>query len=134
MLALNADLARRGVRRLGLVTPYLDDVQVRILRNYAALGIDATNERHLDDPGNFSFALIGEATIRDAVDAVARAGPEAIAIVCTNLRAAQLVPELEARHGVPVVDSLAAAVRGSLDLAGVDSARVEGWGRLFTGH
>lgn len=35
VLALNELLERTGVRRLGLVTPYLDDVQQRIVRQYA---------------------------------------------------------------------------------------------------
>ena len=38
VLALNAAMARSGARRWGLVTPYLHDVQARILANYAAAG------------------------------------------------------------------------------------------------
>jgi len=39
MLALNEVLASTQVKQLGFVTPYLDDVQNRILANYGALGI-----------------------------------------------------------------------------------------------
>src|SRR6266446_1525933 len=35
MLALNEILEQRKVTRLGYVTPYLDDVQAKILENYA---------------------------------------------------------------------------------------------------
>ena len=35
---------------------------------------------------------------------------DAIAIVCTKLRAAQLAADLERQHGMPVIDPLAAAV------------------------
>ena len=131
MLALNEVLARHGIRRLGLVTPYLGDVQARIVATYAAAGIEVTSERHFGDPGNFSFAEITEAVIRKGVGDVAATEPDAIAIVCTNLWAAPLVPQLEAEHGVLIVDSLAAAVWQSLRLADLDPARVIGWGRLF---
>jgi maleate isomerase len=106
-------------------------VQERIVANYAAIGIDATLERHLGDPGNFSYALIPEATIRQAVAEVAAGRPDAIAIVCTNLRAAQLAADLERQHGMPVIDSLTTAVWASLELAGVDTARVADWGSVF---
>jgi maleate isomerase len=56
VLALNEVLAATGVRRLGLVTPYLADIQERIIANYAGLGIEITSERHLEDRGNWSFA------------------------------------------------------------------------------
>lgn len=62
----------------------------------------------------------------------AAASDEAEAIVCvgTNLRAAYVVPELEKRLGVPVVDSAAAVVWQLLGLAGV-AEQPQGWGRLF---
>src|SRR3954462_12492363 len=47
MLALNDVLASTGVRQLGFVTPYRDDVQDRILTNYGGLGVTCRGERHL---------------------------------------------------------------------------------------
>jgi maleate isomerase len=64
--------------------------------------------------------------------AVAAEGPDAIAVVCTNLRAGPLVAALEAELGIPIIDSIATAVWKSLSIAGVDPARVRGWGRLFS--
>ena len=58
--------------------------------------------------------------------------PEAVAIFCTNLRGAPLVAALEAEFGVPVYDTIATVLWKSLRLAGVDTRRVEGWGRLFS--
>jgi maleate isomerase len=131
MLALNAALAAYGARRFALVTPYLDEIQARIVANYRALGFMCVAERHLGDPGNFSFALVGDDTIAAMVSEVAKAEPQAIATVCTNLRAAPLVEALEGAIGVPILDSIAVVVWRSLRLAGVDPARVQGWGRLF---
>jgi maleate isomerase len=131
MLALNEALGRYRVRRFALATPYLDAVQERILENYRSLGLVCVAERHLGDPGNFSFAEVSEQAIAAMVREVAAAEPEAIAIVCTNLRAAPLVEALERDLARPVLDTVAVAVWKSLSLAGIDPARVRGWGRLF---
>ncbi|MCW3473322.1 maleate cis-trans isomerase family protein [Limobrevibacterium gyesilva] len=132
ILALNEILGVLGVRSLGLVTPYLDDVQERIVANYAGAGIACPAERHLRLRDNWSFAEVTEAELMDLVRHVAGAGPDAIAVVCTNLRAAPVVAALETGIGLPVLDSIAAVVWKSLVLAGVDPARVQGWGRLFS--
>jgi maleate isomerase len=130
MLALNEILGLRGVRRLGL-TPYTDDVQARIIANYAALEIETVAERHLGLAENFSFAEVAPETIAAMVRAVAAAWPEAIAIICTNLHAAPLAEALEAETGIPVLDTIATAVWGCLRLAGADPRGIRGWGRLF---
>jgi maleate isomerase len=63
---------------------------------------------------------------------VAGAKPDAIAIICTNMRGAPLAEELEAAHGIPIYDTVSTTVWKSLQIAGVDPARVKGWGRLFS--
>lgn len=131
VLALNEVLERTQAKRFGLVTPYLHDVQEKIVANYAANGFDCAAERHLNDPGNFSFSEIGPEPIGRMVREVAAAGPRAIATFCTNLRAAPLVEALEGETGVPVYDTISVVVWKSLKLAGVDPRRVRGWGRLF---
>jgi maleate isomerase len=91
ILALNEALARYRTRRFALVTPYLHEIQDRIVDNYGKLGLECVAERHLNDPGNFSFAEVSDAAIAAMAREVAKARPEAIATVCTNLRAAPLV-------------------------------------------
>ena len=131
VLALNDALGRLGVRRLGLVTPYTADVQARIVANYAASGIDIVAERHLDDPGNYSFAHYEEDAVAALVRGVAAVRPDAIAILCTNFRGAGVAARLEAELGLPVLDSVVLTVWASLRLAGVALGRIEGWGRVF---
>ncbi len=131
MLALNTILARTGVRRLGLVTPYRDDVQARIVANYRRLGIECVAERHLGIQDNFAFAEVTPDTLAAMTRDVAAARPDAIAITCTNLRAAPLVAGLEQALGLPIYDMIATVVWDSLRLAGVDPHRVRGWGQMF---
>jgi maleate isomerase len=131
MLALNEILAKAKVTKLGYVTPYRDDVQQRIIANYETLGVACGGDRHLGLQDNFSFAEVTPAELEAMIREVARARPEAIAIVCTNLRAAPLVARLEQEIGIPVYDTIATVVWKALTMAGVDPARVQGWGSLF---
>jgi maleate isomerase len=133
MLALNEILAARSVRRLAFVTPYLDAVQARIVANYTDIGFACAAERHLGLQDNFAFSEVEEPALAEMIRAVATAKPDAIAVICTNLRAAGLVAALEAESGIPIYDTIATAVWKSLVVAGADPRRVRGWGSLFGG-
>ena len=131
VLALNEIFTLTGVKRFGLVTPYLDDVQAAIVRNYARSGFECVSERHLRLRDNFSFSEVSADEIRAMVRDAAKARPDAITIFCTNLRGAPLVEELEAETGIPIYDSIATVVWRALRLVGADTQRIKGWGRLF---
>jgi maleate isomerase len=132
MLALNEVLAATAVKRFGLVTPYIEAVQQRIVANYAALGIACDVERHLGIQDNFAFAEVSPSTLIDLIRMVAAEKPDAIGIICTNLPSAPLVAALEAETGIPIYDTIATAVWKSLKLGGADPADVSGWGQLFS--
>jgi maleate isomerase len=131
VLALNEALAVTGARRIGLVTPYLPQVQERIIATYAGNGITVVAESHIGLSENFGFSEVDEATIEAGIRRVAEARPDAIAVFCTNLRGAPLAERLEAALGIPIYDTVATAVWQSLLLCGEDPARIEGWGSLF---
>lgn len=131
VLALNEILAATGAKRLGLVTPYRDDVQARIVANYQAAGIAIIAERHLGISDNYAFAEVSPDRIEALIREVALDKPDAIAVLCTNMRGAPLVSELEAEYDIPIHDSVAVTVWKSLKLAGIDARRVQGWGRVF---
>jgi maleate isomerase len=131
VLALAEIFRATGVTRFGLVTPYLHDIQERTVATFAREGFACAAERHLNDRGNFSFSEVPPAVIADLCRDVAQGRPQAITIFCTNLRGAPLVPDLERELGIPIYDTVATALWGALRAAGVDPARVRGWGRLF---
>ncbi|CAN5385736.1 aspartate/glutamate racemase family protein [soil metagenome] len=136
VLAMNEIFRATGVTRFGLVTPYTDDVQAAIVKNYASEGFECVTERHLGLRDNFSFSDVTEEQIRGMVASIVEGPPEqrpqAIAIFCTNLRGAPMVAALEAEFGVPIYDTIATVVWKSLKLAGVDTTRIKQWGSLFT--
>ena len=131
VLAINEIFGALGVRRFGLVTPYTADVQQAIVANYARAGLEVVAERHLGLQDNYAFSEVPADTLQRLVREVAAARPQAIVILCTNLRGAPLVPALEAELGMPVIDSISAVVWKSLRLAGQDTQRIRAWGRLF---
>lgn len=132
VLALNEILEQRGIRRFALVTPYRADVQAAIVANYASAGFECVAERHLELQDNFSFAEVDAERIRTMVREVAAHRPQAIVILCTNLRGAPLVDELERETGILILDSVATVVWKALRLAGADTQALGRWGRLFS--
>lgn len=131
VLALNELLGAAGVRKLGLVTPYRDDVQERIVANFRTIDVDCTAERHLGISVNFDFAKVEPGTLARLAREVAAAGCDAITMLCTNLRSAQLAEELERELKIPIFDSTATVVWKALKLIGADTRQVQGWGRMF---
>lgn len=132
VLALNEVLTLTGARKIAFVTPYLPDVQQKIIANYEASGWNVVAERHLGDAGNYSFATYDEATVAGLCREVAEAKPDAICVFCTNFRGGPIAAQIEAETGIPVYDTVATALWKSLRVAGGDPARVTGWGRIFS--
>lgn len=121
-----------GVRDYALVTPYLSEIQDKIVATYGRAGYRCVAERHLEDKGNFSFSEFDEDVIAGLAREVAGSGAEAIAIYCTNFNGTRVGPRVEAETGVTVLDSISLTIWRLMQLAGADPARITGWGRLFT--
>jgi maleate isomerase len=121
-----------GARRIGLVTPYTSDVQMRIAANWGRDGFDCASERHCGLADNFSFAEVDEASIARMAREAAAPGCDAVAIVCTNMRGARVAADLERELGVPVLDSVAVTLWAALKAARAPTVPYAAWSRLFT--
>jgi maleate isomerase len=130
-LAFDALFRGMGVQRISVVTPYLPEIQTRIVENLATRGITVVAEAHLSDKGNHSFASYSPDVVAGLVRDVARAEPEAIAIICTNFRGAKVAGALEAELDIPVLDSVTVTAAYALHLTGVDPSALKGWGCVF---
>jgi maleate isomerase len=131
VLAFREIFQRTKARRIGLVTPYTDDVQSRIMANWKAAGLRCAAERHVGIAENFAFAGVSADTIARMIRDVVHEGCDAVAIFCTNMRGAFLAPVLEPELGFPIYDSVAVTLWKCLAVVGVDPSRVVGFGRLF---
>ena len=130
-LALAEIFRKTGVTQYGLVTPYTDDIQAAVTRNFRSEGFEAASERHLKLSVNFDFSEIEQETIAGMIREVARDKPQAITVFCTNMDGASLAEELEREIGIPIYDTIATAVWGGMRAAGIAPSRIQGWGRLF---
>ena len=115
------------------MTPYRDDVQREIVRNYDGIGIEIGEgvERHLRVEKNNDIADIGEEVLDGLVGDVEGGGVDAVTTFCTNLVAAHRVELWEKKYGVPVFNTVTTVVWDMLRECGVDATKLEGWGIMF---
>jgi maleate isomerase len=132
VLACRELLLKLDAKRIGLVTPYTEDVQRRIGERWGAAGLAISAERHLGIRDNFTFAEVSEAQVEDMIREVHRDGCDAAVILCTNVNAAALAARLEPQLHIPILDSVAVTLWKCLAVAGAAPARVVGWGSVFS--
>ena len=116
VIAINQRMERIGARRIGLVTPYVEAIETRIVANYRDLGIEVVSAVRRDLTENTAFAEIEPGEIVAMAREAARAPIDAILILCTNLAGSSVVRQLERELGVPVLDSVRVAVEHCLGL------------------
>lgn len=132
VLAINELLRRDRAATLGLVSPYVDEIQQKIVRNYQAMDINVIAEEHLGITVNHAFGLVEPETLARLMRKVAQSKPDAMTVMCTNLRAAQLAAELERELSIPIYDSVAAVVWKAMRMMDLPVTSVKSWGRLFS--
>ncbi len=120
-----------NIEKIGLVTPYIDDIQTMIDANFAKEGFPVVGEEHLGVSENFAFSLISEQQLAAMTRRVADTDPDAIVIFCTNLNGARIAAQLEPELGIPVLDSISLAVLAGMRAVGVDTSPLSSWGRMF---
>lgn len=127
--ALNAIAAKRIV----VATPYLDEVNTAerdylVERGFEVLEIQGMNLEKDSDMVRVSPGFIASMAL-----GLDRPEADAIFISCGALRSVDIIDELEARAGKPVVTSNQALAWDAMRLAGIED-RIEGFGRLLRDH
>ena len=120
-----------GVRRIGVLTPYRDDIN-RFMRDYIqARGFDVPVFGSFNEENDNRVACISPASIRTALLEIGRRDSvDAVFVSCTSLRLAEVAAEVEAELGKPVTSSNHAMAWHALRLAGIDDA-MPAWGSLY---
>jgi maleate isomerase len=124
-------IRQANAQRIGIVSPYTDDVQRRIGEVWGRASVPVHAERHLGIRDNFSFGEVEPQTIADMIRAAVRDGCDVVAILCTNMNGARVAAELELELGVVILDSVTATLWRSLQIAGIDADGLGHWGRIF---
>ncbi|KAF5680762.1 maleate isomerase [Fusarium denticulatum] len=138
--ATSSVLAMRDIRlrsvapEIGLVTPYITEVNAAICENFAkeGLSIAGTRSQCSGLTSNFDFAAVQEQELDEMVAQVVTNGARVILIMCTNLAAAQRVIFWERKYSVTVLDSVATVLYGMLRQLGIETSGLASeWGSLF---
>lgn len=110
-------IQRAGGRRIGVVTPYVDELNAKIRESIEAAGdVEVVDIVGLGIDENFTIAEVEPDAIVDlAVRSFAGTDIDLLFASCTNFRAVDALPGLEAALGVPVVTSNQAALAAVLD-------------------
>lgn len=118
-----------GIRRVGVATPYTDDINQLERRFLEAHGFDVGAIQGLQLVDNHDIADVAPERILGFVDEVG-GGCDGVFISCTNLPAVPLIGRLESRLRRPIVTSNQASMWACLRALGVGG--VEGHGRLLS--
>lgn len=120
-----------GARRLGFLTPYVAEVSAKMREKLEDAGYEIAGFGSFEEGNDRVVARITEASILQAIQAVAAVAPcDAVVISCTNLRCLDIIPQAEAKIGVPVISSNQALAWHMLRMAGVEDSRAQ-FGQLF---
>lgn len=119
LTAVKARLSALGVRRIGVLTPYVEAVSAPLCDHLAAAGFEIAALVSFDVAEDRSVVRIAPGSILDAVERIAGTAPcDAIFASCTNLPTLAIAAEAERRTGVPLVSSNGALAWHMLSLAG----------------
>ncbi len=131
MRASYAAMAALGLRRVALLTPYLEEINEAMRAAIVAQGVGVPVMGSYNEPEDLVAATITSETIlATAIELAREPDVDGIFISCTSFRAAAIVERLEAATGKPALSSNHALAWHALRLAGVRD-KVKGYGRLF---
>lgn len=121
-----------GAKRIGVVTPYAQEVNTVVRRYLEGRGVDVAAFGTFDKLDDRDAARISpDSIVAGITELASRAALDAVFVSCTSLRLSDKIEEIERATGIPVTSSDHALAWHCLRLAGVNDA-VPGAGRLFT--
>lgn len=138
-VAMGSDASRAalaklgGIRRLGVITPYMPIGDEQVRRFFTDCGFEVVRLKGLRCPGPVAIAHVSERTLRDAIIAVNGPDIDAVVQVGTNLAMARLAALAEFWLDKPVVAINTATYWFALRDAGITD-QTEGFGALLAQH
>jgi maleate isomerase len=123
----------RGVRRLGVVTPYMPVGDRQVRRFFTECGYEVVNLLGLKCGSPTLIAHVPKETLRDAMLRVNRGKVDAVVQVGTNLATAEVAASAEFWLDKPVIAINTATYWYALRDYGIKD-KVYGWGSLLAEH
>jgi maleate isomerase len=139
-IAMGSDACRaalraygRGIRRLGVITPYMPAGDRQVRRFFTECGYEIVNLLGLKCGSPTLIAHETQETLRDAIQRVNRGRVDAVVQVGTNLAMAELAASAEFWLDKPVIAINTATYWYALRDYGIKD-KVHGWGSLLSEH
>ncbi len=130
-LAAFAALNAFGARRVAVLTPYRDDVNIAIRKSMMAQGFEVPVLGSFNEEMDPVVATIDADSMKAAVARLVEGRQlDAVFVSCTSLRLMHIINDLEAETGLPVTSSNHAMAWHCLRLAGLKD-EISGYGSLF---
>jgi maleate isomerase len=123
----------RGIRRLGVITPYMPVGDRQVRRFFTECGFEVVNLLGLKCRSPVLIAHESQKTLRDAIVKVNRGKVDAIVQVGTNLAMAQVAALAEFWLDKPVIAINTATYWYALRQYGIKE-KIQGWGSLLAQH
>ena len=131
--AVRAALAKYGVRKIAVITPYMTPGDEQVRRFFTECGFELVVLKGLKGASPVQYAHVSEKQLRDTIIEVNDPSVEAIVQVGTNLAMARLAGVAEFWLDKPVLAINTAIYWHALRESGIDD-RVPGFGSLLTDH
>ena len=123
----------RGIKRLGVITPYMPIGDRQVRRFFTECGFDVVNLLGLKCKSPVLIAHESKKTLRDAIHRVNRGKVDAIVQVGTNLAMGEVAAMAEFWLDKPVIAINTATYWYALRQYGIKD-KVRGWGSLLADH
>ena len=119
--ALIAACRARKIKRLALLSPYIEDVSAALRERLANAGIETPLFGSFDEAEEAKVARIDEASITSAATALCAGNDrvDGMFLSCTNLKAMGVLEPLSESLGVPVMSSNSVLAQQMKVLAGI---------------
>jgi maleate isomerase len=139
-IAMGSDACRaalraygRGIRRLGVITPYMPAGDRQVRRFFTECGYEIVHLLGLKCRSPTAIAHVSKKALRDAIARVNRGRVDAVVQVGTNLAMAELAASAEFWLDKPVIAINTATYWYALRDYGIKD-KVQGWGSLLSEH
>lgn len=120
-----------NIKRLGFLSPYVEDVSAHLVNVLEANGVACPVFGSFDEACETVVAHISvQSTFDAAVALAAKGGIDALFLSCTNLRTLDIIEKLEAETGLPILSSNQVLAWHMAQISGTDLTDVP-FGRLF---
>jgi maleate isomerase len=104
LTAAIAAMRALNIRKLGLVTPYVENIATPVREAFITAGFTVGETVTFGEEVEARVARIAPASIKAAARQAAK-GAQAVFLSCTNLRTLEVIDSLEAELGLPVLSS-----------------------------